>query len=131
MLGWADDFARLKVYANADTPAAAQRARALGAVGIGLCRTERMFNAVDRLPIVQDMILAEGESERHAALDKLLPIQREDFAGIFRAMDGVSDEDSALVNVLLNEYRTGARFSKFAEPREDSLPNDEYPVRRG
>ena len=50
---------------------------------------------------------------------------------IFRAMDGVSDEDSALVNVLLNEYRTGARFSKFAEPREDSLPNDEYPVRRG
>ncbi|MBK8979891.1 MAG: pyruvate, phosphate dikinase [Planctomycetes bacterium] len=89
LLSWADEIARLKVYANADTPVDAARARSFGAMGIGLCRTERMFNAVDRLPIVQDMILAESDSERHAALDRLLPIQRDDFAGIFRAMEGL------------------------------------------
>ncbi len=89
LLGWADEVATLKVYANADTPNDSARARRYGARGIGLCRTERMFNAVDRLPIVQDMILAEGDSERHAALDRLLPFQRDDFAGIFRAMAGL------------------------------------------
>ncbi len=86
LLGWADETATLKVMANADTPEAAKRAREYGAMGIGLCRTERMFNAVDRLPIVIDMILANSESDRRAALERLLPIQREDFVQLFTEM---------------------------------------------
>ena len=89
LLGWADEVARLVVFANADTPGDAARARGYGARGIGLCRTERMFNDPRRLPIVQDMILAATTKEREAALDRLLPIQREDFKGIFRAMAGL------------------------------------------
>jgi len=89
LLKWADAVARLEVRANADTPEDAARAREFGAVGIGLCRTERMFNATDRLPIVQEMILAETPEERQAALDRLLPIQRTDFKGIFKAMKGL------------------------------------------
>ena len=89
LLGWADEVARLKVMANADTPADAIRAREFGAVGIGLVRTERMFNSTDRLPIVQEMILAETLEERQAALDRLLPIQRADFKEIFKAMKGL------------------------------------------
>jgi pyruvate,orthophosphate dikinase len=86
LLGWADETAELKVMANADTPDAATSAREFGAMGIGLCRTERMFNAVDRLPIVIDMILANDKDERKAALARLLPIQRKDFVEIFTAM---------------------------------------------
>ncbi len=86
LLGWADERARIKVRANADTPEDAERALRYGATGIGLCRTERMFNAADRLPIVVDMIVAETAEARAEALDRLLPIQREDFAGLFRAM---------------------------------------------
>jgi pyruvate,orthophosphate dikinase len=86
LLGWADAVARLGVRANTDTPDGAAQAVRYGAQGIGLCRTERMFNAADRLPIVVDMILAEGREARQRALDRLLPIQREDFSGIFRAM---------------------------------------------
>ncbi len=86
LLGWADEHARLKVMANADTPEDAQRALRFGAMGIGLARTERMFNAVDRLPIVVEMIVAETAADRQAALNKLLPIQRADFMGLFRAM---------------------------------------------
>lgn len=89
ILDWADEKSRLKVMANADTPRDAARARKFGAMGIGLCRTERMFNDTDRLPIVQDMILAESKEARIAALDKLLPIQRGDFKGIFQAMAGL------------------------------------------
>ncbi|MDP2239375.1 MAG: pyruvate, phosphate dikinase [Burkholderiales bacterium] len=89
LLSWADETARLKVMANADTPEDAIRAREFGAMGIGLVRTERMFNSTDRLPIVQEMILAETTSERQAALDRLLPIQRADFKGIFKAMKGL------------------------------------------
>ena len=89
LLTWADEVARLKVMANADTPEDAQRARDFGAMGIGLCRTERMFNRTDRLPIVQEMILAETPEERRSALDRLLPIQRADFKGIFKAMKGL------------------------------------------
>ena len=89
LLKWADEVSRLKVMANADTPEDAVKARGFGAMGIGLCRTERMFNATDRLPIVQDMILAESPEERQAAIDKLLPIQRADFKGIFKAMKGL------------------------------------------
>ncbi len=86
LLSWADEVARLKVMANADTPPDAERALKFGAMGIGLCRTERMFNAVERLPIVVEMIVAETPADRQVALNKLLPIQREDFAGIFKAM---------------------------------------------
>ncbi len=86
LLSWADEVAQLKVMANADTPAAAKRAVEYGAMGIGLCRTERMFNDVDRLPTVIEMILASNQAERQAALDKLLPIQRQDFVEIFAAM---------------------------------------------
>ena len=89
LLKWADEVARLKVMANADTPEDAERARKFGAKGIGLVRTERMFNSTDRLPIVQEMILAETLEERQAALDRLLPIQRADFKGIFKAMRGL------------------------------------------
>ena len=86
LLAWADGEARMKVMANADTPEAAKRAREYGAMGIGLCRTERMFNASDRLPIVIDMILANSREERQSALDKLLPIQRQDFIDLFTVM---------------------------------------------
>ena len=86
LLGWADEAADMKVMANADTPEAARKAREYGAMGIGLCRTERMFNASDRLPIVIDMILADTEEERVEALDRLLPIQRADFVELFSVM---------------------------------------------
>ena len=89
LLAWADEVAELKVMANADTPEDAIRARQFGAKGIGLVRTERMFNSTDRLPIMQEMILAETAEERQIALDRLLPIQRSDFKGIFKAMKGL------------------------------------------
>ncbi|MBN2499819.1 MAG: pyruvate, phosphate dikinase [Anaerolineales bacterium] len=104
LLGWADEIAAtpgirkpvngspdkgLQVWANADYPADAQRARSYGAKGIGLCRTEHMFFEQERLPIVQRMILSETSEERTAALDELLPFQRSDFDGLFRAMDGL------------------------------------------
>ena len=86
LLGWADEKARLGVMANADTPEDAAKARGYGAVGIGLCRTERMFNAADRLPKVVDMILAETPEDRELALGRLLPIQKSDFVAILKAM---------------------------------------------
>ncbi len=86
LLQWADEVARLHVMANADTPPDAARALKFGARGIGLCRTERMFNAVDRLPVVIEMIVAEDAAQRQAALDKLLPMQRADFRGLFETM---------------------------------------------
>ncbi|MDH3303685.1 MAG: pyruvate, phosphate dikinase [Gammaproteobacteria bacterium] len=86
LLSWADETASLKVMANADTPEAAKIALEYGAMGIGLCRTERMFNASDRLPIVIDMILANNEEDRKAALDRLMPIQRADFVELFSVM---------------------------------------------
>lgn len=103
LLNWADEICStpgirkapegwptkgLEVWANADYPADARRARSYGAVGIGLCRTEHMFFEPERLPIVQQMILADTSEERSAALDILLPHQRSDFAGLFEAMDG-------------------------------------------
>ncbi len=88
-LSWADDVRRLEVWANADTPEDARKARELGAQGIGLCRTEHMFMQPDRLPIVQQMIMANTPQAREAALEKLLPIQRNDFVGILEAMAGL------------------------------------------
>jgi pyruvate,orthophosphate dikinase len=89
VLSWADELRRLKVRANADTPEDAAKAREFGAQGIGLCRTEHMFMADDRLPVVREMIMAADEDERRAALDKLLPHQQSDFEGIFEAMAGL------------------------------------------
>jgi pyruvate,orthophosphate dikinase len=89
ILGWADELRRLHVRANADTPEDAAKAREFGAEGIGLCRTEHMFMAPDRLPVVQEMILASDEQARRAALDRLLPVQQADFEGIFEAMAGL------------------------------------------
>ncbi|HUM13193.1 MAG TPA: pyruvate, phosphate dikinase [Myxococcaceae bacterium] len=88
LLGWADRFRRLGVWANADYPRDAERARALGAEGIGLCRTEHMFFETERLPLVQTLILSRSDEERREVLAKLLPLQRADFEGLFRAMDG-------------------------------------------
>lgn len=87
VLGWADEFRRLQVRANADTPDDAVKAREFGAEGIGLARTEHMFLG-DRLPIVQRMILGDDQ-EKQEALDKLLEVQREDFDGMFQAMNGL------------------------------------------
>src|SRR5207244_2279895 len=89
ILGWADNNRRLQVRANADTPEDAAKAREFGAQGIGLCRTEHMFMAQDRLPVMQEMIMAEDERGRRAALEKLLPFQQADFEGIFEAMHGL------------------------------------------
>src|SRR5216110_1917714 len=88
-LGWADRVRTLGVRANADTPEDARKAREFGGEGIGLVRTEHMFFAPDRIPIVREMIMAADSASRHAAVKKLLPFQREDFIGIFRAMDGL------------------------------------------
>ncbi len=89
ILGWADALRRLKVRANADNPEDAKRAREFGAQGIGLCRTEHMFFGAERLPVMQEMILADSEPGRRAALDRLLPFQQSDFEGIFEAMAGL------------------------------------------
>ena len=89
LMNWADRIRRLKVRTNADTPQDSRVARAFGAEGIGLCRTEHMFFAEDRIAAVREMILADDESQRRAALAKLLPMQRRDFLAIFREMDGL------------------------------------------
>lgn len=88
LLNWADDIRKLGVRTNADNPKDAKRAFEFGADGVGLCRTEHMFMETDRLPIVQEMILAETTEDRKAALHRLLPIQQDDFEGIFEAMQG-------------------------------------------
>ena len=103
LLGWADRTRRLGVWANADYPRDAARARVFGAEGIGLCRTEHMFFEEDRLPIVRRMILAESEDERQRALDRLLPIQRQDFIGILREMAG-STVVIRLIDPPLHEF---------------------------
>ena len=88
-LGWAEPFRKIGVRANADIPRDAKQARAFGAEGIGLCRTEHMFFAEDRIPHMRAMILTDNEKDRRAALKKLLPMQRADFIGLLRVMDGL------------------------------------------
>lgn len=87
-MGWADEIRRLGVRANADTYQDAKKARDFGAEGIGLARTEHMFFAEDRIPAMREMILSDTKEEREGALEKILPMQRSDFEGLFRAMDG-------------------------------------------
>jgi pyruvate,orthophosphate dikinase len=89
LMSWADAARTMRVRANADTPLDARTARAFGAEGIGLCRTEHMFFEEDRIPIMREMILSDDADHRKRALDKLLPFQREDFVGIFREMTGL------------------------------------------
>jgi pyruvate, orthophosphate dikinase len=117
ILGWADELRRLKVRANADTPEDAARAREFGAEGIGLCRTEHMFMAEDRLPVVREMIMASGEDERRAALDKLLPHQQGDFEGIFEAMAGLP-VTIRLLDPPLHEFLPAPEEAKDEQMRE-------------
>src|SRR5260370_10281571 len=88
-MGWAEPFRKLGVRADAAIPRDAIQARAFGAEGIGLCRTEHMFFAEDRIPHMRAMILTDNEKDRCAALKKLLPMQRAYFIGLFRVMDGL------------------------------------------
>jgi pyruvate,orthophosphate dikinase len=106
LLKWADAIRRLGVWANADYPRDAERARRFGAEGIGLCRTEHMFFETDRLPIVQAMILAREPGERAAHLARLLPTQRADFEGLFRAMGGLP-VTIRLIDPPLHEFLPG------------------------
>ena len=103
ILNWGDNVRKLGVQANADTPENARLAREIGAEGIGLCRTERMFNATDRLPIMVSMILADSDDERRIFLDKLKPMMRQDFKEIFTAMEG-KPVTVRLLDVPLHEF---------------------------
>jgi pyruvate, orthophosphate dikinase len=115
VLGWADEIRRLKVRANADNPEDAARAREFGAQGIGLCRTEHMFFGDERLPVVQEMIMARDEEGRRAALDRLLPMQQSDFEGIFEAMAGLP-VTIRLLDPPLHEF-----LPTLEEARDDEL----------
>jgi pyruvate,orthophosphate dikinase len=108
LMRWADEFRRLKVRANADTPHDAEVARGFGAEGIGLCRTEHMFFGEDRLAAMREMILADGVGAREKALDKLLPLQQQDFYGIFRQMAGLP-VTIRLLDPPLHEFLPSAR----------------------
>ncbi|HXG04448.1 MAG TPA: pyruvate, phosphate dikinase [Candidatus Binatia bacterium] len=116
-LGWADRYRTLGVRANADTPEDARRAREYGAEGIGLVRTEHMFFQPDRIPIVREMIMAADPAARRAAVARLLPFQREDFIGIFQAMDGLP-VTIRLLDPPLHEFLANPReFREMIEER--------------
>jgi pyruvate, orthophosphate dikinase len=116
VMKWADSYRKLKVRANADIPRDAVMARALGAEGIGLCRTEHMFFAPDRLPFMQEMILADTEEARRKALEKLLPFQKEDFKGLLKEMKGfgvtIRTLDPPLHEFLPKNKEDAAELSK-------------------
>ena len=116
LMQWADSFRRLSVRTNADTPQDAQQAREFGAEGIGLCRTEHMFFNGERIQAVREMLLAETSDGRRKALAKILPMQREDFAGIFRAMDGLP-VTIRLIDPPLHEFlpHNDAEVEQFAD----------------
>ena len=128
LLEWADGIRRLQIWANADTPAEAELARSYGAQGIGLCRTEHMFREGDRLPIFQEMILAESEAERRQALDRLLPIQRQDFYGILRAMQDLPVV-IRLLDPPLHEFLAGVE-DELAELEAANSPEVEIARRK-
>ncbi|MEA4926343.1 MAG: pyruvate, phosphate dikinase [Syntrophomonadaceae bacterium] len=130
LLGWANETKRLAVRANADTPEDAAKARAFGAEGIGLCRTEHMFMAQERLPIVQEMILAETLADRETALAKLLPFQRDDFYGILKAMapfpvtirlldpplhEFLPDHESLMLEIAEMKHANASQYEIFAK----------------
>ncbi len=130
LLAWADEMRRLGVRANADTPEAARKAREFGAEGIGLCRTERMFNQPERLPIVREMIMAATEEERRRALDKLLPFQLADFKEIFKAMKGLP-VTVRLLDLPLHEFLPPAEqlITEIYEMRIKGAPESEIEER--
>jgi pyruvate, orthophosphate dikinase len=107
VMGWADEIRRLGIRANADTPADARIAREFGAEGIGLCRTEHMFFEAERIAAVREMILADSAEGRRAALDKLLPMQRQDFATLFEIMGGLP-VTIRLLDPPLHEFLPGS-----------------------
>ncbi|HEX6441514.1 MAG TPA: pyruvate, phosphate dikinase [Stellaceae bacterium] len=116
LMGWADAVRKLKVRANAETPVDAQAARDFGAEGIGLSRTEHMFFEADRIGAIREMIMADEERGRRAALSKLLPMQRADFVEIFRIMSGLP-VTIRLLDPPLHEFlpKTGAEFDELAK----------------
>ena len=122
-MSWADKHRKLGVRANADTPHDAATGRRFGAQGIGLCRTEHMFFGEERLPWVRKMILAADETERRAALEKLKPMQREDFVGIFTAMDGLP-VTIRLLDPPLHEFVPHTREDAEALAHELHMPAD-------
>lgn len=126
LLQWADEIRKIGVHANADTPEDAKRAREFGATGVGLCRTEHMFMQVDRLPVVQEMILADNEADRRKALEKLLPMQQGDFEGILRAMDGYP-VTIRFLDPPLHEFLPNTREleEEIAELRAKNAPAEE------
>jgi pyruvate,orthophosphate dikinase len=134
VLGWADDIRRLGVRTNADTPEDAQRARELGAEGIGLCRTEHMFMAEDRQPKMRTMIMAETTKERRDALSELLPLQQSDFEGLFAAMAGLPVTirllDPPLHEFLPNHADLAAQVEHARMEESDDLPRLERVLAR-
>jgi len=131
LMGWADKARRLGVRTNADTPPDALKALKFGAEGVGLCRTEHMFFSEERLPIVQEMILADSVEKRQQALDRLLPFQRNDFKGIFEAMNGfpvtIRTLDPPLHEFLPNREDVEAKLAEldksddYYEERRDEI----------
>ena len=121
LLGWADQTRRLRVRANADTPKDAKVARDFGAEGIGLCRTEHMFFGEKRLPVVREMILAKNPAARKAALAKLLPFQKQDFIGIFEAMQGLP-VTVRLLDPPLHEFLPNAQEDQERVSRQLGIP---------
>jgi len=136
LMDWADSIRRLKVRTNSDTPRDSAKGRELGAEGIGLCRTEHMFMQAERLPVMQRMILAASKQERLAALAELLPFQREDFLGIFRAMEGLPVTirllDPPLHEFLPNlvELATEVAVLKATRPDDPSRASKEALLRK-
>src|SRR5207237_759489 len=133
LLGWADGFRRLGIRANADQPDQAETAYAFGARGIGLCRTEHMFFGAGRIAIVQRMILADNEADRRKALDELLPLQRDDFYGVFKGMHGtpvtirtidpplhefLPKREELMVEIARLEMSTNGRHHELEEKRK-------------
>jgi pyruvate,orthophosphate dikinase len=127
LMQWADEIRRLKVRANADIPRDAHQAIKFGAEGIGLCRTEHMFFADDRIPVVQEMILADTAEERQAALDRLLPFQKKDFKGLFDTMAGlpvtIRTLDPPLHEFLPRKEDVHAKL-KALDPKSDTYEED-------
>lgn len=128
LMAMADKYARLKVRTNADTPRDAKTARDFGAIGIGLCRTEHMFFEGERIDSMREMILAEDEKGRRAALAKLLPMQREDFLGIFRAMDGLP-VTVRLLDPPLHEFLPKSTYQQEVVSKDLGIPVDELALK--
>ena len=123
-MSWADEIRVLKVRTNADTPKDAKQAVEFGAEGIGLCRTEHMFFAEDRIAAVREMIIAKTEEQRRKALDKLLPMQREDFSGIYEALEG-RPATIRLLDPPLHEFLPTEEEDIIALSKEMNVPIDE------